>query len=359
MALGGGFLALVVGAATFLIAPKLAASDGIQTMQYVTSPVAVEGIYPSMIGPDNTDVNVKLKRDGPAELLWITGYRANMIDAKDSKPLSSQFMCHNTLSIHDSLQAHAKTLGSGTFRSRRLFTLSQGQERLNFPPGFGIPVASTERFMLQSQVLNLQEAGVGAQVRHKVETQFVSDADAQQPMKALSLVEFGIALEVADQQARHVPDDACAQDAGGQGTFRRADGREMTAHWIVKPGVDTRTTDLGRHFKFNTTVHYISAHLHGFAESLELRDVTANKTVFKVLCKPTADGEGLAEVGHYSSVEGTPVFAQHSYQLISRYNNTSRKDKTAMAFMFCYIADPYFERPTAEQVAARSGNKLP
>ncbi len=351
--MGGGLLALLVGAATFLIAPRLAASDGLQSLEYISAPVSVDGIYPSMIGPDNTDVNLKLKKDGPAELLWITGYRADMLDAKDDKPTSSQFMCHNTLSIHDSLEAHARLMGSGTYRTRRLFTLSQGQEHLRFPPGFGVPVSSAERFMLQSQVLNLQEAGVGAQVRHRVETEFISDADAKRPMKALSLVEFGISLEVADKQARSVPNDACAEDAGGQGTFHRSDGREMTAHWIVKPGKDTRTTPLGRPFMFDTRIHYISAHLHGYAESLELRDVTENKSVFKVLCKPTPDGEGLEEVGHYSGVEGIPVHAAHDYELVSHYNNTSGKDKTAMAFMFCYIDDPYFERPSSQDLAMR------
>lgn len=357
--MGGGLLALLVGAATSLILPRLAVSDGLQSLKYISEPVAVEGIYPSMTGPDNTDVNVKLKKGGPPELLWITGYRANMIDAKDAKPMSSQFMCHNTLSLHDSLEAHAQMLGSGTYRTRRLFTLSQGQERLNFPPGFGIPVSSAERLMLQSQVLNLQEAGVGVQVRHQVETEFISDADAHQPMKALSLVEFGIALEVADKQARSMPKDGCAEDAGGQGTFRRPDGRMMTAHWIVKPGEDVRTTPLRRPFKFDTRIHYISAHLHGYAESLELRDVTENKSVYKVLCKPTPDGEGLAEVGHYSGSDGIPVYAAHDYELISHYNNTTGKDKTAMAFMFCYVADPYFERPSSQELAKRTTSREP
>jgi hypothetical protein len=174
-------------------------------------------------------------------------------------------------------------------------------------------------------------------------------------MQALTLVDFGIALEVLDQQAREMPDNplSCAGDAGGQPTFRKGE-KEMTAHWLVKPGKERRVTPLRRPFRFNTRIHYIAVHLHSYAESLELWDKTENRSVYKALCKPTEDRQGLAEVDHYSSVEGIPVYTDHDYELISTYNNTSDKEQTAMAFMFCYVADPYFEKPDPEELARRS-----
>lgn len=323
-------------------------------MQYLTPSVLVDGIYPSMLGPENTDLNVKLT-EGDPELLWVTGYRADMVGPRDNEPRSAEFMCHNTLSIHDSVEAHSKVLGSGYHLTRRLFTLSQGQSSLDFPPGFGIPVSSAERFMLQSQVLNLRQDRIGSEVRHRVQTQFLPDGEAGRPMQALTLIDFGIALEVVDEQAGKMPDNplSCAGDAGGQPTFHHGP-KEMTAHWTVKPGKEKRVTQLQRPFKFDSRLHYISIHLHSYAESLELWDKTENRSVYKAICKPTADRQGLAEVGYYSSEQGLPVYRDHEYELISRYNNTSGRDQTAMAFMFCYAADPYFKKPAAEDLARRS-----
>jgi len=33
--------------------------------------------------------------------------------------------------------------------------------------------------------------------------------------------------------------------------------------------------------RFDTTLHYIAVHLHPFAEFLELRDLTADKSILK------------------------------------------------------------------------------
>lgn len=345
----------LVGAAVYLGAPNAVQAAQHQSYEYLTPSVLVEGIYPSMMGPENTDVNIRLVEDGEPELLWVTGYRADMVGQDPEEPRSAEFMCHNTFSIHDPVDVHAKVMGSGYYLTRRLFTLSQGQSELDFPPGFGIPVSSSQRFMLQSQVLNLREDRVGQDVRHKVETKFVADKELDREIKPLTLIDFGIALEVVDEQAQEMPDNplSCAGDAGGQPTFTHGE-REMTAHWMVKPGPEKRVTQLGKPFAFDTTIHYIAVHLHSYAESLELWDKTENKSVYKALCQPTDDGHGLAKVDHYSSAEGLKVHADHEYELISHYNNSSDKDQTAMAFMFCYAADPYFKKPHPMQLAQRS-----
>ena len=353
--LGVSVLALTVAAATYFFTPDALGTGREQTMDYLTPSVKVDALYPSMLGPQNTDTSILLSRPEKAELLWVTGYRADMEGPERGQPRSAEFMCHNTLSIHDTVESHSKVMGSGYYLTRRLFTLSQGQSSLDFPPGYGIPVSSAERFMLQSQVLNLRPERIGQEVRHHVRTQFVSDKEAGRPMKALSLIDFGIALEVVDPQAQAMPNNplSCAGDAGGQSTFHRGP-KEMTAHWVVKPGQERRATQLARPFKFNTKIHYISVHLHSYAQSLELWDKTENKSVYKAICKPTSDNQGLAEVGYFSSEEGLQVYSDHEYELISNYNNTSSKDTTAMAFMFCYVEDPYFRKPEPQAFADRS-----
>ena len=322
--------------------------------EFLTPPSLVDKIYPSMLGPEHTDLDVHLQ-EGPPELVWVTGYSAQMVGPDGQERRSQELMCHNTLSFHNALTIRQNVLGSGYNRTRRLFTLSQGQDRLEFPEGFGIPASSTEGFMLQSQVLNLRDDHIGQKVRHKVTTDFVKDSETEQPMQALSLIDFGINLEVLDPQARDLPDNplGCAVDAGGQPTAHYG-AKEMTAHWVVQPGKETRKTFLGKAFPFDTTVHYIAVHMHSYAESLELRDLTTGESVFLAKAKPTEDGKGLAHVDHFSSVQGLQVYRDHRYQLVSKYNNASDEDQTAMAFMFCYVKDPNFKVPDAEELANRT-----
>ena len=356
--LGAGVLTLLVGtAAYFATTPERLGPPGqVKSLEYLTPSVTVDGIYPSMLGPSNTDLNVKLTQGADVpELLWVTGYTADMVGPQDEEPRSAEFMCHNTLSIHDTVNTHNQVMGSGSFRNRRLFTLSQGQDTLDFPEGFGIPVSSAERFMLQSQVLNLRHDRIGTQVRHKVRTKFISDREAGRDMQPLVLISSGIALEVLDEKAGKTPLDplSCAVDAGGNRTTQKGD-QEFTAHWIVSPGPEKRVNKLGRHFPFDTTIHYVAIHMHAYGQSLELRDMTTGQTVYKAICKPTREGDGLAEVGYYSSAEGLPVYADHEYELISHYNNTSKENKTAMAFFLAYVKDPNFRKPDPDQLALRS-----
>lgn len=107
-------------------------------MEYVTPVVRVEGLYPSMDGPSLVHDDLKLfEEQGQAELLWLTGYRAEMVGPDGREPRSGELMCHNSLHLHWKAADHSQVLGSGYYETPRLFTLAQGQSRLDLPPGFG------------------------------------------------------------------------------------------------------------------------------------------------------------------------------------------------------------------------------
>lgn len=322
--------------------------------EHLSGVTKVEDLYPSMFGPAETVLDMKLTEKAP-ELIWVTGYKAEMVDAAASNPQPDELMCHNTLSFHSPIRAHHSVLGSGLTRTRRLFTLSQGQSSVKFPPGFGIPASSGESFMLQSQVLNLRPDFIGREVRHRVKTEYVPDSDLHYEMKALSLISFGINLQVTDPQAEEPPADvlSCATDAGGQPTYK-AGNVELTSHWVVKPGEEIRRTDVGSPFPADTTVHYISVHVHPYAKSLELVDTTTGESVYKANCRATEDGKALKSLDFYSGVEGLKVYRNHRYELISHYENTSENDQTAMAFMFCYVWDKSFEKPKNAELSERT-----
>jgi hypothetical protein len=132
-------------------------------------------------------------------------------------------------------------------------------------------------------------------------------------------------------------------------------GNKFTGHWIVKPGREvnrTRVTTI-MNLPFDTKAHHIAVHVHPFAESLELRDITANSTVFKSLATNYRDLIGLEKVDFISSKEGIPLYKDHEYELISVYNNPTQNDTDSMAVFYMYLFDPEFQKANVVQAAKR------
>ena len=104
-------------------------------------------------------------------------------------------------------------------------------------------------------------------------------------------------------------------------------GREVS-HTRVTPKLD---------LPYDTTVHAIAVHLHPFAESLELRDLTADTTVFRSRARQVETGIGLSHVETFASRAGLPLYADHEYELISVYDNTTGEAQDSMAVMYLYV----------------------
>ncbi|HWC64796.1 MAG TPA: hypothetical protein VG777_01840 [Thermoanaerobaculia bacterium] len=315
--------------------------------------------YRSMTGPQST--TPVAMEGGPPELLWITGYAADVVgDAGDPTGLE-QFMCHSNLDV-DSAE-YIKRFHLDHDVNPRLFTLSQGQMDIEFPPGFGIPVWSDEKLSLTTQVLNLNYDDCDMKVRHRTRIRYVRDADLSFPMQPLyEDAVFGLkVLSGADGRFGMDPNHAGHGGASclpGQNaaTFQYHDeyGRTFTGHWIVHPGREVNRTpvDAMLALKRDTTIHFIAVHLHPFAESLELVDATEGKTVFKSFARNPADRIGLDRVDTLESAEGIPIHHDHHYELVSTYDNTSGQDQDSMAVMYLYLSDPDFRRPGTERAIA-------
>ena len=348
-------LALLVGTTGTILWATRFRQPKLQTMEHLTPVYEVKQLYPSMKGPEYTNQKLYLEKDTAPELLWIRGYEAVMVGEDGTTPKPQKFMCHNTLSIHRTLNQHRRLFGCNPYGTRRLFTLSQGQYSVDLPEGCAIPVVSAEKLMLQSQVLNLNTEDIGEKVRHKVKAHFVRDSELKSPMRPLCIFPSGVSVPTSDPQARPVPKEAmesgCAVDAGGCPIDKDSLGQFRTGHWVVPPGRDERHTAQPNLFPFDTTIHYIAAHVHPYAESFELRDLTTNTTVWKADGESLTQGVGLDRISHYASPEGIPVFARHRYELVSVYDNKSKEDQTAMAFMFFYVHDKFFRKPDARALA--------
>lgn len=335
----GGFRAEDIAAAT-------------QTRTFLSEVYTIDQKYRSMMGPSSTQ-DVRLLETETPELLWITGYEAVMVAPDGVSERPQQFMCHSNLDIDAS--AHTSLLGSNTAFSPRLFTLSQGQLSIRFPTGFGIPILSSETLDLTTQVLNLHLESVdGLKVRHKVSLEFVREQDVGGSMSALFPVAgYGLALLEGDSAyfgerqpdaATHGPGCLVGSNASDD-EYNDQHGRKFTGHWVVPPGREVNRT-LVTHLMqvpYDTTIHYIAVHLHPFAESLELRDLTTGESVFKSRARNFVDHIGLAHVDYLSSAAGVPIFADHDYEMVSVYNNTSREPQDSMAVMYIYLRDRDFD----------------
>lgn len=319
------------------------------------SPVyTVDREYRSMMGPSSAQELEFPESDSP-QLLWVTGFRTSMVAADGVTEMPDEFMCHSNLDFDR--EHHAKLLGLPVYHTDRLFTLSQGQLEIRLPEGFGLPYYSDEAFQLQTQVLQLNPDGESHDVRHKVVLEYVLDADvraANRQMKPL-FMSSGWGLVSLDESPAHWGMDessdaqhgpGCLPGDAASGDLRDdALGQKFSGHWVVPPGRQinrTLVTDLLA-LRYDTTVHYMAVHLHPFAESIELRDLTEDKTVFKSSVEGLEDRIGIRRVEHFESTEGIPMFVGHQYEIVSVYENTTERDQDSMAVLLLYMLDKEFK----------------
>jgi hypothetical protein len=322
------------------------------------SPVyTVDREYRSMTGPWSTR-SIELGRAD--EMFWVLGYSAVMAGPDGTTPASQEYMCHSNLDFDPS--RHQQAFGGSKSLTSRLFTLSQGQLEIAFPEGFGMPLLGNEPLSLTTQVLNLNPTDASVGVRHRVSIHYAKQAELAKPMKplftkgvyGLQLLEgkdgyFGVE---SPEEGTHGPGCLQGQNATSH-VFSDAQGRKFTGHWVVKPGREVNRTLVTKilELPYDTTIHYIAVHLHPFAESLELRDLTEGAIVFKSGTRPFEDRIGLAYVDSFTSVEGIPIYKDHEYELVSVYQNITDQDQDSMAVMNLYMLDQDFVQPALEPVS--------
>ena len=321
-----------------------------------------------MEGPQTTETFALLPNQ-PPELVWITAVRTEVVGVDAAVPMPTEFMCHLTMDInppqHKALFEWKKDPAS------RIFILSQGTTWLELPQGFGVPVLSNEGFNINTQVLNHNIEHPNYRVRQKVTVEFIRDSDLKQPLKPLfaastpgmKLLEgkdgywnienpdkskHGLGCSVGEHAANSVPWLITPDKYG----------RKFTSHWAVKPGREENHYNITwwLHLPFDTKLHAAQIHLHPFGESLEVRDITANKSVFKAYARNATDRININSADLFLSEEGVPMYKDHEYELISIYNNTTSTDKDAMATVMFYLEDNEFKKPVLSSTASHPMN---
>ncbi len=325
----------------------------VYSKEILTETYTIDRIYKSMTGPMGT-LRFEIDPGAGPELLWITGFDAVMTAPDGETEMSREFMCHTNLSIRPGPGVLYEFPTALQPSSGRLFTLAQGQLSIRLPPGFGVPVLSNQTVQVAAQVLNHNIADHPFEVRHRISIEFVRDRDLARPLTPLMpRAVFGMkliggsdgyfALRAGEIDAKlHGEGCQVGVDAGTQysAVLKDDQGRTFSGHWIVKPGREENHTLVTRllALPYDTTLHYVAVHLHPFAKSVELRDLTGGTTVYTSHARQVPDRVGLAEVEFLSSAEGIPLYKDHQYEVVSVYDNTSGVDQDAMATMFLYLA---------------------
>ncbi len=327
----------------------------------------VDQIYRSMQGPIG---RVKVSLGGPRsrELYWVTGIHAEVIRADDQSEIGDGLMCHTNLGLAD-FRLHRRILQPNLTEARyqpRLFTLSQGQTELQLPPGFGLPILSNEPLHLDTQALNLTNPDLDVKVKIRTTIDFVRNAELTTPMKPLFqkaaqgmvLVEGKDGYFGLSESSKEEHGEGCSVGmAAGGDDITDPHGRVFSAHWQVKPGREVNHTLVTQFLdlQFDTTVHFVAIHLHPYAQSLELKDLTAGKRVFIAHATNFEDTIGLEKVESLSFPEGVPIYKDHEYELISVYENTTDQVQDSMAVMFLYMHDKEFVHPKVRRVQGQAG----
>ncbi len=348
----------------------LVASPCIAAERHILSKVyTIDRKYRSMEGPSSIQ-KIVLGGSATPELLWITGIRTEMVAEDGTTPQLPELMCHVNVDLDTN--AHQALFDLPRPTAARLMTLSQGMLSARLPAGYGFPIASNEPLLLFTQVLNHNiEHPNNLRVRHRVTFEYVRDADLARPMKPLfnlgasGMVQLNDALALASMMGASTPEHTgtscligqrAPQAAATSADYTDPSGRKMTGHWIVPPGRQMNASDITwfLNLPFNTRLHYAAVHLHPFAESLSVRDVTAGAVIVQSRATNPPNGIGLAHVETFTSLEGIPLYPNHKYELQSVYNNTSGANADSMASVFLGLDDPEFVRPTSREIARRS-----
>ncbi len=314
----------------------------------------IDRLYQSMQGPSSEHQNIRLVEGSGRELLWVTGVRAEIVGPDGQAQRPQEFFCHSNLTFTPQKNGdeHEAT-GRTRTPEGRLFTLIPGRLDLSLPAGFGIPVYSDEALDYFTMSLNLNHLGDAVKLRFRTNIQFARDGDLKAPMKPLFRRAL-YAYESIDKASSHVmctggdhSGASCGPFVGKKASnaFLASLGKTNTVHWLIPPGhFESHVTVTDQiDLPYDTTAHYVTAHLHPYGKSLALVDTTSDTTLFTIHATDYADKRGVQTMEQWSSTQGVELIKGHKYELVTEYHNPTDKPIDAMSILYVYALDKTFD----------------
>lgn len=305
-------------------------ADGSTVKTILFEDMLIDRLYPSMEGPKK--VHHVLFGDSAERNVWITRYAARVLDA-DSGKASQEFMCHTSLDLLGLAGTEAQNY------HRQLLTVSQGQEEIVFPEGFALrypndPLVENHVLVM---VLNNNDPGLKKTFDFETRIQFYGD-EAAAKKGLVPLFQTGMSIVPLLEGEPLKPGETAAKSATEVEIEVGPDGRRRSGHWMVPPGRQVMKQRSKLELAQDTTLHYIWMHVHPYAESVELRDATEDRTIWKgkVTNNPDPKRAHILVTDHFSSREGVPLYKGHEYEFVCTYDNPTDHDVDAMASLWMY-----------------------
>ena len=221
------------------------------------------------------------------EAVWIIAYKTSIYDAGGAEP-DRNYLCHTFLGDRPFTQHHDPKMTAIYSDS---FT-----RKVRLPQGSGLYVKAGRELNWLPLFNNRSEEGTSVGMRLGLAV--IRESDLEHPLKRL----------YSTLHSTHMP------------------------HLFFVPPErheQKRVVTLG----FEGRIHFMGTHVHPFAESMELLNVTREELVWKGT-SIRGDSGTMSGFEVYSSVEGYPVQPGEAYRITSSYDNPTDGPIDAMAGLF-------------------------
>jgi len=323
-----------------IIDPDWDIAYGETSVTLKTPEMLLDGIYQSMDGPQaiiNFNVNPK-----GSSYKWITGFKTEAFRKGDIKH-NNDYLCHTNIDFYDAL--HYKNLNiPRRFNQQypRLGTLSNGINSIDFPEGFGFPVAKDESFLIGSRTLNHNIQDAFFKVNHEIEFMTAPASEKLKPLVPKSLVLLqNYNHDDPDSPETSSDPNICLPLDLKNHVYPNEKGVQYASHWLLPQGKHQYEFEVTYQLNLSedTKVHTMAAHLHPHAELFTLYDITADAPVYTFNCTNYEEKIGLKNVPVYSDTAGLQLYKDHKYKLVLVTQNPSENFRDMMAVLILYLYD--------------------
>jgi cyclophilin family peptidyl-prolyl cis-trans isomerase len=323
---------------------------------------------PSMkVSTDSDNGNVQGLVDASQSdrmLYWLKGIKLEVLDENDHVLPTAEFICHYNLDVDPEFRNKVFPEGERCVSSR-IVTITQGQTEVSFPEGFGVPVASDERWSMVFQAAN-RTTTEHKRVKHRCTMYFLKDSALVYPIKPLHWFApyIRVVLDKDSPEIRQAEKQNCPSCFGlsmgvnapnntKDGIFTDPAGRRVSGHWVIPPGIHTyrsivdESLDPGFSAR-DRVIHAVWSHLHPLCTNFSLYKCSGDsrQVVFSNNeTTKTSPGLEIQHIDYLSSKEGIPMPSKAKYELEVTYNNTTGEPQDSMSVAGIFFADTTFARP--------------
>ena len=231
-----------------------------------------------------------------AEPVWAIAYETEIYGA-DGKSPKENFLCH-TFFGNQNVEQLATPDGKVIDKEMKVLFSDAFTREIRLPDGFGLRLSTDDNIDWMPMFNNRGDDVARVGMRAKVH--FIREADLKKPLQPL----HGILKAV-----------------------------QMPHLFFVPSGRHEKETTF--ELPFDGRIHFVGAHIHPYAESIALFDVTQEKLIWKGVAKQDTQGQTNG-METYSDVKGYPVRAGGKIRLTSVYDNPTEFPIDAMAGAFIY-----------------------